>query len=71
MSTKLAIKIGDTVKTNNKYGEKPETGLKVIETSTHCFINHEQTYLLEDKNGRRGYYGKRWVEKEAHNDQKD
>lgn len=64
MSTKLVIKIGDTVKTNGKYGGEPKSGLKVIEINTHCYINHEQTYLLEDKDGKRSYYGKSWVEKE-------
>lgn len=64
MSTKLVIKIGDTVKTNGKYDGEPESGLKVVEINTHCSINREQTYLLEDKDGKRAYYGKSWVEKE-------
>ena len=68
MVTKLVIKIGDFVRTNGKYDGEKEAHLKVIDINTHCFINREQTYLLEDKDGKRAYYGKSWVEKESNND---
>lgn len=67
MGTKLVIKIGDLVKTNEKYDGEPEEDLKVIKTNTNCFINHESTYLLENSEGKRAYYGKSWVEKTSSN----
>lgn len=61
-NTDSLIKIGDIFKTNKKiYQGEKEGFLKLVEISDDMFINHERTYLMEDSNGKRFYFGRSWV----------